>query len=217
MSVADRCRAAASRPRAQCRGSSDERPPGAAGSPLDQLLVGVVEHQPGDLVDDAVAHRGSRACARRRPTGPPLTSRTPGNSPTGTPSPSQLSRLTRPRMDSAGAIALGGLALLERLERLHRHRHRPPAGLAEHAGSYGPPVVEVQRAPHLLEVVGLLLVRRRDDVALLVLGDRQQPVHLVHARRRSCRPRPGSTRRASPVQGDAPHVGAHRGQPAQHR
>ena len=84
---------------------------------------------------------------------------------------------------------VGGLPVGEHVEVLDRDRHARPAGGAEracpaHAGS----VLEVERARHLLELVRLLGVRRRDDVAVLVLRDREQAVHLLDLGAASSRP-----------------------------
>src|SRR5690606_41910442 len=76
---------------------------------------------------------------------------------------------------------VGGLPVGERMEVLHRDRNGMPARRAERTTRAAHPgaALEVQRARHLLEVVRLLVVGGRDDVALLVLRDREQPVHLL--------------------------------------
>ena len=139
-----------------------------------------------------------------------------GNSPVGRPLPSQLSRLTRRRRSAGVDDAVGGLPLAQRVEVLDRHRHRAAGGLAERPGAAHARARRRSRGcsrRQLLERVRLLGVRRRDDVALVVLGDREQPVH----RRRSASPvMPtaagiDSSRLAAEV--DVAHVRAHRGEP----
>ena len=107
---------------------------------------------------------------------------------------------------------VGGLAVLEHVEVLHRHRHRLAAGRSERPGAaHARPVFVVERARHLLQRVRLLGVGRRDDVAVLVLRDREQPVHLLDLR--AGHPdRAGDALVALVVEVDAAHVGAHGGE-----
>ncbi len=71
------------------------------------------------------------------------------------------------------------LPLLERVEGLDGHRDRAPGRVAERARGIVRVAVVVDGAGQLLEVARRLGVRLRDDVAVLVLGDREEPVHLV--------------------------------------
>ena len=84
---------------------------------------------------------------------------------------------------TALVAGVGGLPVLEHPEVLHRHGRRVAGSFAQQrlvvvrAGG-----VEVDRAlgREFFEGVGLLGVGGRDDVALVVLGDREQAEHFVH-------------------------------------
>src|SRR5699024_10002424 len=65
------------------------------------------------------------------------------------------------------------------------------------------------------QVVRLLGVGGGDDVAVLVLGDREQPVHLLH-RLPAHANRVGDAFLRVVAEVDVAHVGAHRREPVQH-
>ena len=146
--------------------------------PGEQVLVGVVEEQRDRLPHDRQLRPGAGSGFGRRP----LTSPAPfgGNSPGGEPLPSQLSRLTRAPLFS------GPASESEVCRSWSIWKFSTAIGVG-HARALAeevvlPAAVLGDRAlgGQLLQGVRLLGVRGRDDVALVVLRDREEPVHVVH-------------------------------------
>src|SRR5690606_6324860 len=114
--------------------------------------------------------------------------------------------------------AVGGLAVTQRPVVLHGDGGGAAGRLAEGAGAAhagAALVVEAALGGQFLETVGLFGVGGRDDVPLVVLGEGEQPVHVVHLLLAHADGlRDGGVGFAAVV--DVAHVGAHGGQPAQH-
>src|SRR5699024_3449293 len=119
-----------------------------------------------------------------------------------------------------GRPLITALPAAQGLEVLHRHRVGPPRGLTEggpahptHAGS----TLEVEVATDLLDGTPIGLVDTeggRDDVPVVVLGQGQQPVHLLHLRTGHTDVG-GKGLVALTSEVDPAHVGAHRRQATQ--
>ena len=196
--------AAARRPRARTVGSSASSAPrrGTAGTPRRPAARRSVARRDRviDRIPARVVWRG-------------------GNSPSGRPLPSQLSRLTRAPGRPGSAI----WSLVCRARSAWKVSTDTGIGRPD-ASPNGPlptmpgPPSTSSAAADLLELVaasGRALVGGGDDVALLVLRDAQQPVHLDELAA-GVPDRGGDRLVAGPVEGDVAHVGAHRGQRAQH-
>ena len=110
------------------------------------------------------------------------------------------------------------MAVLECIEGFHGNRGGASACFPERGVSHGTharAAVEVQGATHLLEVMGLFGVRLGNHVALVVLGDGHEPVHLIHGFPVHAH-RGGNGLVGIVAQRDAAHVSPHGGELPQH-
>ena len=152
--------------------------------------------------------RASRAAEARTSVAP---SRVAGRGRPGAPLPSQLSRLTPRGLVARRGERVGGLPVLEHpevLDRDGRRVARTPRRTGPAGRRPGRPPGSRWPAPRARAPARRA---RWDDVALVVLGDREQPEHVVHLL-----PRHPDARRDRVVrvatEVDVAHVGAHRGE-----